>query len=508
MLMNETALRNASAMLLAWVGLSSTTRQSQADTLIVSWDGTGNYVQIQPALDAALDGDTIVVMPSIGAPGGAYFENLSFPAKAIILRSSDPDDPATVATTVIDGGAVGRVITFAATTPATATLAGFTIRNGLATFAAGINLSSASPTIERCSITDNHASNPGNQVVGGTIFGSNSSATLRDCLIVDNAIDASLNGFGSVAFFEGAPIVERCTIGGNLTQASSNAYAGGLYLFNTGATITACRISGNASVGGGTAQGGGISISGDTAPHVRSCTIVDNSVTAPNSYGGGLRCVSQTKATFTHCAVSRNTARVGGGLWTHGTGTSIDLQNCVVWDNPTSAGPPVALEVQATASVSYSNIQGGAGAVLLSGGASLHWQAGNISSDPLFAAPAGADGDFLTWADNDHHLLPGSPCISRGDPAFIADPDEADIDGDPRIVGCATDMGSDESPYGLTGDLDNNGDFNAADHSRFEPCLVGPGETTAADCLCADMDLDGTVDLLDFALLQAAIDAN
>ena len=40
------------------------------NTIIVDWAGTGDFDNIQDALDAAEDGDTIIVLPSSGSPEG------------------------------------------------------------------------------------------------------------------------------------------------------------------------------------------------------------------------------------------------------------------------------------------------------------------------------------------------------------------------------------------------------------------------------------------------------
>ena len=87
---------------------------------------------IQAAIDAASNGDTIVVEE------GTYFENINFRGKNIVLTSTDPSNPDIVAATVIDGNQAGCVITFAGTEDETCVLAGFTICNGYDTWAGGI----------------------------------------------------------------------------------------------------------------------------------------------------------------------------------------------------------------------------------------------------------------------------------------------------------------------------------------------------------------------------------
>jgi hypothetical protein len=45
---------------------------------------------------------------------------------------------------------------------------------------------------------------------------------------------------------------------------------------------------------------------------------------------------------------------------------------------------------------------------------------------------------------NDFHLLQESPCINAGDPNFVPEPNETDIDGEPRVMLGRVDMGADE----------------------------------------------------------------
>ncbi|MGB2809874.1 MAG: LamG-like jellyroll fold domain-containing protein, partial [Sedimentisphaerales bacterium] len=79
----------------------------------------------------------------------------------------------------------------------------------------------------------------------------------------------------------------------------------------------------------------------------------------------------------------------------------------------------------------------------------------------------------------DYHLLPGSPCINAGDPNYVAEPNETDLDGNPRIIGGRIDMGVYEfnhtpvadagpdrtveaqAPWGATVTLDGSGSSDA-----------------------------------------------
>jgi len=112
----------------------------------------------------------------------------------------------------------------------------------------------------------------------------------------------------------------------------------------------------------------------------------------------------------------------------------------------------------------------------------------------------------------DYHLLPDSPCINAGDPYYIAEPNETDIDGKPRVIAGRIDMGAYEfnhipvadagpdqtveaqAPWGATVTLDGSGssdadsmpgindDINDFDWYKVDPCdpniedFLGSGE--------------------------------
>jgi len=116
-----------------------------------SGDGSlGNsFATIQFALDSAGPNDTIHVSP------GTYPENIIWSeVEGVQLLGEDKE------TTIIDGGDVGRVMTFEGL-DATSFMSGFTLQNGLASEGGGLMISNSGMSFEDLIITDNTATNKG-----------------------------------------------------------------------------------------------------------------------------------------------------------------------------------------------------------------------------------------------------------------------------------------------------------------------------------------------------------
>lgn len=110
---------------------------------------------IQAGIDAASNGDIVLVSP------GTYNENIDFKGKAItVMTRAKTFSDAVVAATVINGSTDGPVVTLESSEPATTVLNGFTVQNGHATLASGLNgggivISNGSPTITNNIVTSN-----------------------------------------------------------------------------------------------------------------------------------------------------------------------------------------------------------------------------------------------------------------------------------------------------------------------------------------------------------------
>ncbi len=129
------------------------------------------YTTIQDAIDAAQDGDTIIVQP------GIYTENINYGGKAIVLTSTDPLDPSVVSSTIIDGNQNGSVVTFDSSETSGSVLSGFTIRGGNGTLIDGKHYGGGIYIGKGCTPTIRHNNIIGNTAdIGGAIYVHGNSA--------------------------------------------------------------------------------------------------------------------------------------------------------------------------------------------------------------------------------------------------------------------------------------------------------------------------------------------
>lgn len=415
-------------------------------------DWSNAFHVIQDAVDASVDGDTVLVTNGYYDNGGALtpgygLSNRVCVTNAIILRSVNGP-----ASTLIVGashhGTNGPTAVRCAYLRTNAMLCGFTLTNGH-TWASGgyqderLNrdcgggaLLYEGGTLSNCTLTACSAFASG----GGAecYFGG----TLLACLVRGNTAD-SFGGGVAVEYAGGA--LSDCVLEGNWSDLG-----GGLALWINGGVARHCVFTNNEATSGGGAfieqncllehclvvdnraadAGGGVrTYEGGT---LARCTILRN---ATGSEGGG---IYGYNATVDSCLIAQNTAAGnGGGIWAFGwrirnstiTSNSAELgggiytyygspriANSIACHNTSRVSGPDIYQFGDPGIVSYTCSPG------LSGG-------GNISSDPA----------FIDIANGNYHLAPSSPCLDSGDDASAQT--DFDLDGQPRIFGPAVDMG-------------------------------------------------------------------
>jgi hypothetical protein len=285
----------------------------------------GDYSTIQAAINAATDGDEIIVS------AGTYMENVNFGGKNIVLRSIDPTNASVVTSTVIDGNNAGSVVTFSGSELTTCVLSGFTITNGYAPDGGGIYGNGCLATIQHNNITTNTAYGVGPGGKGGGI-------AYCDGTIQSNIISG--NSPGGLQWCGGT--IQRNSISKNSGSGLSGcvgAVQNNIISGNSGAGLAGC---------GGTIQNN--IISGNSG-----------------SYGGGL---AQCGGSVLNNTICGNSATYRGSGLDYCEGVII---NCIIWGNTDPAGE----QLVGCPTPMYSCIQDWAG-----GGV------GNISADPKLVDPA------------------------------------------------------------------------------------------------------------------------
>lgn len=252
------------------------------------------FQTIQEAIDSARNFDTIVVHP------GIYTENIDFRGRAVTVTSLDPNDPAIVAETVIDGG--GKIVVqFGIAETCHSVLSGLTVTNG----SSGILCKpwSCCPTIKNCVISSNRSFG----VTGGspTVVAclitltdddgvNDCHGTIRDCIITTSGGYGIHNHNGDIV---------GCTI--------TNSGKSGVAILQDDPQVTVnlrnCVISGN--------KGNGVS-SGQGAVNIVNCTVVGN------LEDGVVGLLSSSNILVSNSIVANN-SQLGLGYCTHSTHTNV-----------------------------------------------------------------------------------------------------------------------------------------------------------------------------------------
>ena len=330
-----------------------------------------DYSTIQGGIDAASDGDTVLVS------AGTYNESINYNGKNIVVGSLylTTQDTSYISSTIIDGDSSGSIVLFESFEDSTAVLNGFTFQNIIFYSEEGsqaiININESSPKIINNRFDNFYLFQGGESAV---IYCENSNS-----LIMNNEFTNGSVGNGYV-------------LGGFILSKNSNV------------TIKNNRIE-NGYVGFAEPSGYIVSVNSDNIiesnviinPSMGYCVICaaisildgSNCILRNNfifqAYGDGYGAVVASESQY----VSHNNTFVSNSVGYANLSSDGIVSNDIIY----ASSNAVYIDENSTIQVSYSDIEGG-------------WEGvGNIDADPLFCAP---DNGEYTLAQN-------SPCVGTGD---------------------------------------------------------------------------------------------
>ena len=254
-----------------------------------------DYQTIQAAIDAAIEGDTVLVADGIYTGSGN--KNISFSGKAITVKSANGPF-----NSIIDCESDGRGFRFNNQEKEISVLSGFTITNGYVySTATGFT-------------------------GGGIDIHNNSSPSIINCRIIGN--QAALGGGGINCSWDSSPSILNCVIKNNISEKSG----GGIEIsLRSSPSVRGCAIAGNLAY----YSGGGINCSHQCAPIISNCIIASNSTYFDE---GGAISAYQSSLMIEDCTMSGNGGKKGGGLYFQGCPSPVKISNCDIFGNYSLSG--------------------------------------------------------------------------------------------------------------------------------------------------------------------------
>jgi hypothetical protein len=371
----------------------------------------GDFNTIQKAIDYSWDGGTVTVAE------GTYNETVSFKARAITVRSTDPNDWDVVGNTIIDSNILASVV-FNSGEDANSVISGVTLKGGWS-----IETVNSDPTISNC-------------IIDGISFGvvclKGASPTISN-----NTIKGRSAGIWSYGSPGSGAIVKNNRIYGNgigiLVRGNSPLIRNNTICYNTVYGIAQAR--------------------GVAEPNISNCVLWGNGDDLHDAFSATYSCIedcNDANGTGNICGDGNNPLFVNAFDFideTDGNGTTTTI---IVADaNLYELNDVIEYDDDAVART-VSDV--------------------NTTTDVVTFAPALDSnsveeifvhnwGPGVTDVNEDFHLDVNSACIDAGDPNGDYE-GEVDIDGQPRVMMAEADMGADETCY------------FPPDHNDYSECVI------------------------------------
>ncbi|MEA3476724.1 MAG: right-handed parallel beta-helix repeat-containing protein [Bacteroidota bacterium] len=356
-----------------------------------------DHTTIQEAVDAASDGDTILIADGVYSGTGNIGIQWDASIKHLVIMSENGRDHC-----IIDCMEEGR---------------GFTLTNG----------QDHRDVIDGLTITNGNGVN-----AGGAVLIDATSPRIINCTLVNNT------AFGDMDFYYGGGAImvsgnANPVIQGNIIRGNYAGHGGGGISFSKGAAgvVENNIIDSNETHG----EGGGIAHYYNSNPLIINNLIINNF--SRGHIGGGIF-TSISNPSIINNTIAYNTTYIeyypglGGGIGIDGEPYPV-IRNCIIWYNIASHhAMNIQFPLKSWLDISYCNVENDLGHIF---DLKPHT---NIDSLPAFVDPE--NGDFsLSW---------NSPCINKGTPdttgLYLP---SSDLAGNDRIYEDIVDIGAYESQH-------------------------------------------------------------